>query len=88
MTRKKKCNSESNSFVAVAEQVCLQRVLEHQQRRGSNIIRSGMLINMASIICDKIYTDSDKISRQQIKSNVYFLDGRENKTVHFSPINE
>jgi len=35
MTRKKKCNSESNSFVAAAGQVCLQRVLEHRQRRGS-----------------------------------------------------
>jgi len=34
MTRKKKCNSESNSFVAAAEQVCLQTVLEHRQRRG------------------------------------------------------
>jgi len=28
MTRKKKCNSESDSFVAAAEQVCLQPVLE------------------------------------------------------------
>ena len=34
MTRKTKCNSESNSFVAAAEQVCLQPVLEHRQRRG------------------------------------------------------
>ena len=34
MTRKKKRNSESNSFVAAAEQVCLQPVLEHRQRRG------------------------------------------------------
>ena len=34
MTRKKKCNSESNSFVAAAEQVCLQPVLEHRQRQG------------------------------------------------------
>jgi len=34
MTRKKKCNSESNSFIAAAEQVCLQPVLEHRQRRG------------------------------------------------------
>jgi len=34
MTRKKKCNSESNSFIATAEQVCLQPVLEHRQRRG------------------------------------------------------
>ena len=34
MTRKKKCNSESNSFVEAAEQVCLQPVLEHRQRRG------------------------------------------------------
>jgi len=34
MTRKKKCNSESNSFIAAAEQVCLQSVLEHRQQRG------------------------------------------------------
>jgi len=34
MTRKKECNSESNSFVTAAEQVCLQPVLEHRQRRG------------------------------------------------------
>jgi len=34
MTRKKKCNSESNSFVAAAEQVCLQPVLEHRQWLG------------------------------------------------------
>ena len=33
MTRKN-CNSESNSFVATAEQVWLQPVLEHRQRRG------------------------------------------------------
>ena len=33
MTREK-CNSKSNSFVAAAEQVCLQPVLEHRQRRG------------------------------------------------------
>jgi len=34
MTRKKKCHSKSNSFAATAEQVCLQPVLEHRQRRG------------------------------------------------------
>jgi len=34
MIRKKKCNSESNSFVAAAEKICLQPVLEHRQRRG------------------------------------------------------
>jgi len=34
MTRKRKCHSKSNSFVAAAEQVCLQSVLEHRQRRG------------------------------------------------------
>ena len=34
MTTKKECNSESNSFVAAAEQVRLQPVLEHRQRRG------------------------------------------------------
>ena len=34
MTRKRKCNSESNSFVAAAEQVCVRPVLEHRQRLG------------------------------------------------------
>jgi len=34
MTWKGKCNSKSNSFVAASEQVCLQPVLEHRQRRG------------------------------------------------------
>ena len=34
MTRKRNCHSKSNSFVATAEQVCLQPVLEHRQRRG------------------------------------------------------
>ena len=38
MTRKKKYNSESNSFVAAAVQVCLQPVLEHRQRRGGRNI--------------------------------------------------
>ena len=40
MTRKRKCNSESNSFVAAAEQVCLQPVLEHRQRRGRRRLTS------------------------------------------------
>ena len=34
MTRKRKCQSKANSFVAAAEQVCLQPVLKHRQRRG------------------------------------------------------
>ena len=34
MTRKGECNWKSNSFVTAAEQVCLQPVLEHRQRRG------------------------------------------------------
>ena len=33
MTRKKKCNSDSNIFVAAAEQVCLQPVIEHRQQQ-------------------------------------------------------
>jgi len=32
MTRKVKCHSESNSFVAAAEQVCLQPVLLYCDR--------------------------------------------------------
>ena len=38
MTRKRKCHSKSNSFVAAAEQICLQPVLEHRQRRGRRSI--------------------------------------------------
>jgi len=38
MTMKRKCHSKSNSFVAAAEQVCLQPVLEHRQRWGRRII--------------------------------------------------
>ena len=34
MTRKGECNWKSNSFVTAAEQVCLQPVLKHWQRRG------------------------------------------------------
>jgi len=34
MTGKRKCHSESNSFVSAAEQVRLERVLEHHQRRS------------------------------------------------------
>jgi len=48
MTRGKcRPNSESNSFAAAAEQVCLQRVLEHRQRRGRFILSptAGSIIN-------------------------------------------
>jgi len=34
MTRQRKCQPKSNSFVAAAEQICLHPVLEHRQRRG------------------------------------------------------
>ena len=34
MTKKRKCRSKSNSFVAAVEQVRLQPVLEQRQRRG------------------------------------------------------
>ena len=37
MTRKKKCNSESNTFVAAAEQVCLQPVLQIDRRTDRRI---------------------------------------------------
>ena len=50
MTRGKcRPNSESNSFAAAAEQVCLQRVLEHRQRRGRFILSptAGSIINTA-----------------------------------------
>ena len=38
MTRKRRCHSKSNGFVTAAEQVCLQPVLEHRQRRGRHNI--------------------------------------------------
>ena len=43
MTSNGKCHYKSNSFVAVAEQVCLQHVLEHRQRRGRcNVARQAI----------------------------------------------
>ena len=48
MTRKKKCNSESNSFVTAAEQMCLQPVLEHRQRRGRRNIASQAIPHLCS----------------------------------------
>ena len=40
MTRKKKCNSESNSFVAAAKQVRLQPVLEHRHIEGNKKLQT------------------------------------------------
>ena len=51
MTRKKKCNSKSNSFVAAAEQVCLQPfkyVLEHRQRRSRRNIAGQAIPHLCS----------------------------------------
>ena len=48
MTRKRKCNSESNSFVAAAEQVCLQPVLEHRQRRGRRNVTGQAIPHLCS----------------------------------------
>jgi len=39
---------KSNSFVAAAEQVCLQPVLEHQQRRGRRNI-SGVIAGLQKV---------------------------------------
>ena len=52
MTRKKKCNSKSNSFVAAAEQVCLQPVLEHRQRRGRRNIGCNRVCCLFTADCD------------------------------------
>ena len=46
MTKKKECNSDSNSFVAAAEQICLQPILEHRQRRGRRSIVTRILTNL------------------------------------------
>jgi len=50
MTKKKNCNSKSNSFVAAAEQVCLQPVLEveHWQRRGRRNIACQAIPHLCS----------------------------------------
>jgi len=46
MTRKRKCDSKSNGFVAAAEQVCLQPVLEHRQGRGRS--NAGSVVRLES----------------------------------------
>jgi len=48
MTRKGKCNWKSNSFVAAVEQVRLQPVLEHRQRRGRCNVAARMSDNTRS----------------------------------------
>jgi len=62
MIRKRKCNSESNSFVAAAEQVCLQPVLEHRQRRGRrNIISQSQVTARCTVV-----TRSSQLCRSHI----------------------
>ena len=75
MTRKKKHNSESNSFVAAAEQVCLQPVLEHLQRRGRRNI-AGQAIphlcfcNRKGTTCDSWPTTLGSQSLQVIATSL------------------
>ena len=58
MTRKRKCHSKSNSFVGAAEQVCLQSVLAHRQRRG----RRNIACQAVSHLC----SSNRKVERQQV----------------------
>jgi len=60
MTREK-CNSKSNSFVAAAEQVCLQPVLEHRQRRGRrNIAWQAIRIPCMNSYYEDAITENEK----------------------------
>ena len=63
MTRKRKCHSKSNSFVAVAEQVCLQPVLEHRQRRGRRNIAWKAVPHTRSHRCSCNDTQSQHVAR-------------------------
>ena len=54
MTRKKNSNSKSNSFVAAAEQVCLQPVLEHRQRSEVGEVAHALRLT-AIMRCDTVY---------------------------------
>jgi len=60
MTREK-CNSKSNSFVAAAEQVRLQPVLEHRQRRGRrNIAWQAIRIPCTNSYYEDAITENEK----------------------------
>jgi len=67
MTRKKKCNSESNSFVAAAEQVCLQPLLEHRQRRGRRNIAWQAIPHLCSSNRKGTTSDSSPMTGQNVK---------------------
>jgi len=47
MTREKR-NSKSDSFLAAAEEVCLQPVLEHRQRRGRRNVAGQAIPHLCS----------------------------------------
>jgi len=67
MTRKVKCHSKSNSFLAAAEQVCLQPVLEHRQRRGRRYVSSSQLLKSVTRtlqLCEGIRTSPDTSCRR------------------------
>ena len=67
MTRKRKCDSESNSFVAAAEQVCLQPVLKHRQRRGRHNIAWQDIPHLCSGNRKGTTSDSWQTTRWNVK---------------------
>ena len=67
MTRKKKCNSQSNSFVAAAEQVCLQSVLEHRQRRDRRNIAWQAIPHLCSSNRKGMTSDSWPTTGRNVK---------------------
>ena len=67
MTRKRKCHSKSNSFVAAAEQVCLQPVVEHRQRRGRRNIAWQAIPHLCSSSRKGTTSDSCPTTGRNVK---------------------
>ena len=72
MTRKRKCHSVWNSFVAAAEQVCLQPVLEHRQRRGRcNIAGQSVSLLYLIVMCPPMHSVWRRHVFQLFTANCY-----------------
>jgi len=69
MTTKRKYHSKSNSFVAAAEQVCLQPVLEHRQRRGRRNIAWQAIPQFHTFAPATGKTRSPIVDRRQVRTS-------------------
>jgi len=78
MIRERKCHSKSNSFVTAAEQICLQPVLEHRQRRG----RRNFTWQAIPHLCSSNRKDTTSDSWPTTGRNVKLFSGGESEPAY------